>query len=110
VVGRAGDASLASLVRRIDHATTHACVTAERAFAAALGGDCQIPLGALATPRGRAISLVGEVLTSDGRARLRRHRRGPASDAEALGSSLGTDLLERGALRLLSPTRGAGTE
>jgi hydroxymethylbilane synthase len=105
VVGRAGDSVLASLVPRIDHRPTHACVAAERAFATALGGDCRVPLGALATVRGPAVSMAGEVLTPDGRTRLRLHRRGPTSDAATLGSRLGKELLDRGALDLLSASR-----
>ena len=105
VVARANDTRLASVVTRIDHAPTHACVTAERTFAAALGGDCRVPLGALATFRGQAVSLMGEVLTPGGRAHLRLRRRGPASDAGPLGSRLGKALRDRGALDLLSPAR-----
>jgi|SRR5208283_3628893 len=105
VVARASDSTLVPLVRRIDHTATHRCVTAERTFAAALGGDCRVPLGALATHQDRTVSLVGEVLTPDGRRRLRRHRRGPASDAEAIGSRLGTAMLDEGALELMPLSR-----
>lgn len=105
VVARAGDSALASTARRVDHRATHACVVAERAFAAALGGDCRLPLGALATHRERRLSLVGEVLTPDGRMSLRLHRRGSASDAESIGARLGQEMLDRGALDLLSPSR-----
>ncbi|MFZ1023500.1 MAG: hydroxymethylbilane synthase, partial [Thermoplasmata archaeon] len=61
VVARSGDTLLSSVVSRLDHAATRACVTAERAFAAALGGDCQVPLGALAKGHGESISVEGEV-------------------------------------------------
>jgi len=104
VIARSGDSPLASVVRALDHAPTHACVRAERAFAAALGGDCRVPLGALATFRERSLSLVGEVLTPDGRMSLRRRRRGSAADAEELGSKLGREMLDRGALDLTAAT------
>lgn len=104
VVARAGDSALASTVRRIDHPATRACVTAERAFAAALGGDCRMPLGALATLRERSVSLVGEVLATDGRKSLRLRRRGPSSDPEGLGARLGKEMLDRGALELVGPS------
>lgn len=102
VVGRIGDSAIARPVRRIDHATTHACVDAERTFAAALGGDCRLPLGALATCRGRSVFLTGEVLTPNGRMSLRRARSGPATTAEHIGLMLGKEMLDRGALDLLS--------
>lgn len=105
VVCRAGDASLASTARSVDHPSTRACVTAERRFAAALGGDCQVPLGALATVHARTLSLTGEVLTPDGRVSLRRHRVGSVSRAEGLGSRLGQEMLERGALDLVASAR-----
>ena len=104
VVARSGDSPLASVVRALDHAPTHACVRAERAFAAALGGDCRVPLAALATFRERSLSLVGEVLTPDGRMSLRRRRRGSAADPEELGSKLGREMLDRGALDLTNAT------
>ena len=105
VVARVGDSALASAVRRIDHPPTHVCVTAERTFAAALGGDCRLPLGALATAGERTVSLVGEVLTPDGRMSLRRRQKGPVSDPESLGSGLGKEMRDRGALDLVSPSR-----
>jgi hydroxymethylbilane synthase len=105
VVGRAGDTTIASAVHPMDHVATHLCVSAERTFAAALGGDCRLPLGALATQRRRTVALTGEVLTADGRMSLRLHRRGSATDAERLGASLGKEMLDRGALDLMAPTR-----
>jgi len=105
VVARTGDASLGATVRRIDDPATHRCVTAERSFAAALGGDCRVPLGALARLRDGTVSLVGEVLSPDGRKRLRRHARGPGTSATGVGSRLGRALLDQGAGDLLGPTR-----
>ncbi|MGI0130130.1 MAG: hydroxymethylbilane synthase [Thermoplasmata archaeon] len=105
VVARAGDSGLASVVRGIDHAATRECITAERTFAAALGGDCRLPLGALATRHDRRLSLVGEVLAPDGRTTLRLHRSGSASGAAGLGSKMGQEMLDRGALDLMSPSR-----
>ncbi len=105
VVARTGDGPVAALARALDDPPTHASVTAERAFAAELGGDCNLPLGALAVARGRTLGLVGEVLAPDGRLRLRKSRRGPAASAHSLGQELGRDFLEAGANELLSATR-----
>jgi len=106
VVARAGEAGVASLAGRIDHRGTHAAVLAERAFASSLGGDCRLPLGALATVRGRTLSLVGEVLAPDGRTSLRKRRRGSTDGATALGTRLGRELGEQGAAELMAPARG----
>jgi hydroxymethylbilane synthase len=105
VVTRADDADLAGIADRIDDPATHACVAAERAFAASLGGDCDVPLGALATSHGGWISLVGEILSRDGRTRLRSHRRGSQARAELVGSDLGRQMLETGAEELISSAR-----
>jgi hydroxymethylbilane synthase len=105
VVTRRDDVALGALVRQIDHSATRACVIAERSFAAALGSDCRLPLGALATSDRDHISLTGEVLTPDGRKSLRLRREGRASRARDLGIRLGTHARDRGALDLVAPVR-----
>jgi hydroxymethylbilane synthase len=105
LVARAGDAALAASVRGLDHPATQASVRAERAFAAALGGDCRLPLGALATHRGTTTSIVGEVLSPDGRMSLRLRRRASTGDPQAVGARLGREMLDRGALDLVAPGR-----
>lgn len=105
VVARAGDERVRRVVSRIDHPATHACVTAERSFAAAMGGDCKVPLGALATQRHRGLSLVGEILAPNGRTSVRRRRRGAVNCAEALGKQLAEEMRAAGALALLSSPR-----
>ena len=104
VVARASDSAAASVAHRVDDGGTHTAVVAERAFAAALGGDCRLPLGALATLRGETVSLVGEVLSPDGRRSLRKRRHAPASEAAAVGSILGEEMRRGGALDLMDST------
>jgi len=45
IEARANDARTLELLAKLDHAPTRACVQAERAFLAELGGDCHTPLG-----------------------------------------------------------------
>ncbi|MEY4582217.1 MAG: hypothetical protein RL701_6920, partial [Pseudomonadota bacterium] len=45
VEARADDARTLALLAKLDHAPTRACVEAERAFLALLGGDCHTPIG-----------------------------------------------------------------
>jgi hydroxymethylbilane synthase len=54
---------LRALLAAIDHRPTHAAVTAERAFLAALGGDCHSAVAAQAT--GNVVR--AEILSADGR-------------------------------------------
>ena len=56
-----------SLVEAIDHRATHSCVDAERAFLAALGGDCRSAIAARALCEGEESWLRAELLDPDGR-------------------------------------------
>jgi len=102
---RQDDRRTARIVRRIDHGSTRAAVTSERAFAAALGGDCNLPLGALATVRNGRLRIVGEVLSPDGKVRLRAATEGSARSALRIGSELGEKLRRLGATRLMQTPR-----
>jgi len=91
----------------LDHAATHQCVTAERGLLAALGGGCQVPIGAHAQAAAGRLKLVALVASPDGSEIVRGELEGSVADAEALGRSLGTDLLSRGAQRILEAVEAA---
>jgi len=88
----------------LDHAATHSAVAAERAFLRALGGGCQVPIGAAATVNGAKLHLVGLVIAPDGSAVVRGERAGTAADAETVGATLGAKLLADGARAILETT------
>ena len=50
---RASDAETRALLRPLDEAATHQAVLAERGFLRAMGGGCQVPMGALPQLWGR---------------------------------------------------------
>ena len=52
VEARAGDAGAAAAAAALDDPAAHACLRAERAFLAGLGGGCMRPVGALCEPAG----------------------------------------------------------
>ena len=89
----------------LDHPATHAAVTAERALLAALGGGCQVPIGAHATVDGARLRLQAMVASPDGAELLRGASEGAVAEAEITGRSLGVELLERGARRILEAVR-----
>jgi hydroxymethylbilane synthase len=60
---------IVQLLRAVDDQDTFACVHAERAFLAALGGSCRSPVAALALMEHDQIWLRGEILSEDGRER-----------------------------------------
>jgi len=88
-------------VQAMDHADTHAAVLAERGVLSALGGGCQVPIGAHATVEGGRLQLLGVVASPDGDEVIRGAAAGAVSAAESLGRALGNELLERGARRIL---------
>ena len=95
--GGAGREACASM----DHAATRAAVTAERGVLAALGGGCQVPIGAYATVADARLRITAVVAAPDGSEVVRGQSEGAAGDAALIGSALGADLLARGARQIL---------
>jgi hydroxymethylbilane synthase len=96
-------------VARVNDASARAALDAERAVVEALGGDCQTPLGALATPVGQdELELEAVVVSLDGSRAVRAHGRGLKTDAQALGASVAADLLSGGADEILDAAAEAG--
>jgi hydroxymethylbilane synthase len=110
VVRRAADDEAARWLAPLDHRATRLATTAERALLRRVEGGCQVPLGALATVQGSHIRLEAAVCALDGSVRI-------AVDGEAvlageedasaveLGERLGTQLLARGATRIIELER-----
>lgn len=98
-----------SICRRLDHRPTRLAVTAERAVLAALGGGCQVPIGAHAfLSEDDQLTLSAVVISPDGRTLIRRETRGPAAGAAALGAHLGEELLAAGGREILAAVYGTG--
>lgn len=91
---RADDRRARDAMAAIDHPATHACVLAERALLAALGGDCRSPVAALATLEGAVLTLQAEVLSEDGTVVIRAMESGAPEDPE-LPAAMARDLLAR---------------
>jgi hydroxymethylbilane synthase len=67
---RANDARLRALVAAINHRPTFDCVMAERAFLAAVGGDCRSAIAALTVYEGNLLHLRAELYSPDGAERV----------------------------------------
>ena len=107
---RADDDEVRRAVARIDDPAAAAALNAERALVAALGGGCQTPIGALASPvDGDDLELVAAVVSLDGSRAVRGHARGPRRDAAALGARVGAQLLADGADQILLDARDANS-
>lgn len=85
---------------KLNDAPTETCVRAERAVLAALGGGCQVPIGAHAT-LGVTLRLIGVVISPDGTSVIRKVRDEDPSHAEGMGIALGAELLAAGGKEIL---------
>jgi hydroxymethylbilane synthase len=85
IEARTSDKRVQGFLRPIDHAPTHACVTAERRLLEGLGGTCRSAVAALATLEDDHIRLRAEILSPDGREVERVDTRFPADDQAAPG-------------------------
>jgi hydroxymethylbilane synthase len=103
---RAGDEDVGQAIARISDPVAEAALIAERALVEALGGGCQTPIGALATPiDGNRLELVAAVVALDGSRAERERAIGSLVEAAALGRRVATRLLERGAGEILADAR-----
>lgn len=85
----------------LDHFATRAAVTAERAVLRALGGGCQVPIGAHATVQAGELFVIAVVAAPDGSAVVRAEASGPLGEAESVGGELAALLFDRGARAVL---------
>jgi len=90
---------------RLEDGAVRACVDAERAFLGALGGGCQVPIGAHGSIVDGSLRLDGLVIAPDGSRLLRSEVSGPVCDAEGLGRELARELLGAGARAIIEPVR-----
>jgi hydroxymethylbilane synthase len=104
---RADDAKTRRLVQALDDPDAASCVSAERAFLAALGAGCLAPAAALATVVGATLSLEAMVGSRDGRWQKRARLSGPRVEAEALGGDIARRLLDAGGEEILREVRDA---
>ncbi len=93
---------------RLDHAETRTAVVAERAVLGALGGGCQVPIGAHAEVEGARLRLRSVVIHPDGHTMLTDLCEGDAETAAEMGAASAERLLAKGARAILAEVYGAG--
>ena len=100
---RADDERTAELVASADHAPTAAAVRAERSFLEALGGGCQVPVGAYAElESGDSLRLTVFMAAQDGSTTYRVTVTGAPSDPVGLAAEGWAVMREQGAAGLLA--------
>lgn len=102
IEGRADDERVHGLLDAIEDPHARAETDCERSVLAALGGGCQVPIGALALRKGGDLSLHAAVLSEDGSQAIRASTRGLVGDAVGLGRLVAEELRGRGADELLT--------
>jgi len=104
---RQDDEAVRAVVAKIDDPAASTALSAERALVEALGGGCQTPIGALASPvDGDLLDLSAVVVALDGSRAVRERSVGARSEATALGERVGAALLARGANDILANVHG----
>ena len=99
---RAGRGDVRELLMPLHDPMTAACVHAERAVSRALGGSCQVPLGAYGEISAGVLRLRGIVASPDGTRVVRGEVRGDPQAPEAAGEALAAELGSRGAAEILA--------
>jgi hydroxymethylbilane synthase len=99
---RVDDSEALRLLAPLEDLRTRLACTAERSLLRSLGGGCQLPIAAHAIVEDNRLRLEGLVAGLSGDVVIRDSLEGPATEASALGETLGRRLLKRGADSLLS--------
>ena len=98
---RIDDELVTKAVAELDDSDASSRVRAERAFLAELGADCHTPVAVHASIHGVRLRLRALVLSPSGAERIEGSAEGALETPETLGVTLGSELLQRGAGRLL---------
>ena len=104
---RNGTDAAAAICGRLTDEPTLRCVTAERAVLRALGGGCQVPIGAHASIENGRMTLAAVVASPDGAQVIAHRLHGEPGEAERLGGEMAAHLLANGARRILEAVYGA---
>jgi hydroxymethylbilane synthase len=96
IEGRAGDSRVAQIAFSLNHPSSNATVTAERAFLRKLGVGCQYPIGVLGEVEGDKLTITGMVASENGKQLVRNTITGKVTEATWLGETLAEKFHSRG--------------
>jgi hydroxymethylbilane synthase len=103
---RSDDAAAINAVARVNNEDAARALDAERALVIALGGGCQMPIGAIAVPVGaHELEMHAVVASLDGARVIRYKKVGNRADAADLGRHVAHELLKQGAADILKEAR-----
>jgi hydroxymethylbilane synthase len=103
---RSGDHEVYRQLQFLDDSEARITTTCERTTLNALGGGCQVPIGALAEMDSGKIRMIAVVANPDGSEVIREFQQG--ADPNQLGEQVGAALLKKGAQRILDHVYQSG--
>jgi len=89
---RSDDEDTLKYLKPLSHQTTVEAVFCERAFLAALDGNCKTPIAGQARVTDGRLHFLGLVASPDGQKIFRTERTGAAADCETLGRDAGLEI------------------
>lgn len=98
---RVDDNEIQALLAGLHHPATAVCVFAERSLNAALGGNCQSPIAALAVLKAAKLYLQGWVGSLDGQRMVKAKAIGYPRHPTELGKKVAAQLIKLGALDIM---------
>ncbi len=91
---RAADSALMERIAFLDDRQTRAAVTAERAFLAAAGGGCSLPIGVYGEVRGEELHLTGRIVREESGTAVEGIESGRTAEAADIGRRLARKILQ----------------
>jgi hydroxymethylbilane synthase len=91
---RAADSALMERIAFLDDRQTRAAVTAERAFLAAAGGGCSLPIGVYGEVRGEELHLTGRIVREESGTVVEGIESGRTAEAADIGRRLARKILQ----------------
>jgi hydroxymethylbilane synthase len=105
IEARSDDEELRRVLATMNDAAAFTSFEAERTLVTALGGGCQLPLGAIAVHDGSELDLRAIVLSPDGKRVIRSRGRASVARPAELGKRVADDLAKEGAIAILDEVR-----
>ena len=90
---RRDDQKLFESIFFLNHCATHAAVSAERAFLAAVGGGCRMPIGVYCAVEGNELQLSGRIVREKDGAIIEGKSSGSIEDSRLIANRLAKQLL-----------------
>jgi hydroxymethylbilane synthase len=98
---RSEDGRVQRVLSAVDDAAARQATETERELAARVGGDCNVPFGALATHRGDRLTLHAVVASPDGRHIVRAQAEGASTDRSRVVEAVWKEIRDRGGEKIL---------